>query len=199
MKLVEIASGSGSGQPWTFGQETEEDSDDENEDDSNSSSTNNKKKNKKNNNKEVCNGHANNANTTTTTTEDASKNILTKKDGGGGEKITSVDSGVSDADGGLSSKGDLADVILSSSNGGGSGDSSAQQQQLVSPTSPASSGPGSLGMMCPTSTAAAAVRRVDPVTEVCPDLQVKIADLGNACWVVSLTLSFPIIFFFFVY
>ncbi len=25
---------------------------------------------------------------------------------------------------------------------------------------------------------------VDPVTEVCLDLQVKIADLGNACWVV---------------
>lgn len=28
-------------------------------------------------------------------------------------------------------------------------------------------------------------RRPDPVHEVCPDLQVKIADLGNACWVVS--------------
>ena len=27
---------------------------------------------------------------------------------------------------------------------------------------------------------------VDPVREVAPDLQVKIADLGNACWVVSL-------------
>jgi hypothetical protein len=26
---------------------------------------------------------------------------------------------------------------------------------------------------------------VDPVREVAPDLQVKIADLGNACWVVS--------------
>ena len=26
---------------------------------------------------------------------------------------------------------------------------------------------------------------VDPVTEVCLDMQVKIADLGNACWVVS--------------
>ena len=26
----------------------------------------------------------------------------------------------------------------------------------------------------------------DPVTEITPDLQVKIADLGNACWVVSI-------------
>ena len=26
---------------------------------------------------------------------------------------------------------------------------------------------------------------VDPVTEVVPDMEVKIADLGNACWVVS--------------
>ena len=29
--------------------------------------------------------------------------------------------------------------------------------------------------------------KVDPVTEIAPDLQVKIADLGNACWVVSST------------
>ena len=27
--------------------------------------------------------------------------------------------------------------------------------------------------------------KIDPVTEIAPDLQVKIADLGNACWVVS--------------
>ncbi len=27
--------------------------------------------------------------------------------------------------------------------------------------------------------------KLDPVVEVCPDLEVKIADLGNACWVVS--------------
>ena len=27
--------------------------------------------------------------------------------------------------------------------------------------------------------------KVDPVTEIAPDLSVKIADLGNACWVVS--------------
>ena len=27
--------------------------------------------------------------------------------------------------------------------------------------------------------------RVDPVNEICTDMQVKIADLGNACWVVS--------------
>lgn len=32
-------------------------------------------------------------------------------------------------------------------------------------------------------------RKRDPVTEVCPDLQVKIADLGNACWVVRLFLE----------
>jgi serine/threonine-protein kinase SRPK1 len=31
----------------------------------------------------------------------------------------------------------------------------------------------------------ATVRQPDPVSEVC-DIQVKIADLGNACWVVSL-------------
>ena len=31
---------------------------------------------------------------------------------------------------------------------------------------------------------------VDPVTEVVPDMEVKIADLGNACWVVSRRLSF---------
>ena len=58
MKLVEIASATGTGQPWTFGQETEEDSDDEN-DDNNSSSNN------KNNNKGVCNGHGSAAAATT--------------------------------------------------------------------------------------------------------------------------------------
>merc|ERR1739844_879189 len=26
-------------------------------------------------------------------------------------------------------------------------------------------------------------KKLDPVTEICADLQVKIADLGNACWV----------------
>ena len=31
---------------------------------------------------------------------------------------------------------------------------------------------------------------VDPVTEVVPDMEVKIADLGNACWVVSSLKSF---------
>ena len=30
-----------------------------------------------------------------------------------------------------------------------------------------------------------AAEKLDPVVEVCKDLQVKIADLGNACWVVS--------------
>jgi hypothetical protein len=29
------------------------------------------------------------------------------------------------------------------------------------------------------------VSKADPVVDVCPDLQVKIADLGNACWLVS--------------
>ncbi len=29
--------------------------------------------------------------------------------------------------------------------------------------------------------------KLDPVVDVCPELEVKIADLGNACWVVSLT------------
>ena len=33
--------------------------------------------------------------------------------------------------------------------------------------------------------AANAERKPDPVTEIAPELQVKIADLGNACWVVS--------------
>ena len=28
--------------------------------------------------------------------------------------------------------------------------------------------------------------RLDPVNDICPELEVKIADLGNACWVVSL-------------
>jgi hypothetical protein len=29
----------------------------------------------------------------------------------------------------------------------------------------------------------AEVKKPDPCHEVCPDLTVKIADLGNACWV----------------
>lgn len=33
---------------------------------------------------------------------------------------------------------------------------------------------------------ATAENKLDPVTELAPGLQVKIADLGNACWVVSL-------------
>ena len=32
--------------------------------------------------------------------------------------------------------------------------------------------------------AASEIKKLDPVTEITPDLQVKIADLGNACWVV---------------
>ena len=31
-----------------------------------------------------------------------------------------------------------------------------------------------------------AKQKLDPIIDVCPDLEVKIADLGNACWVVSL-------------
>ena len=33
--------------------------------------------------------------------------------------------------------------------------------------------------------------RVDPVNEICTDMQVKIADLGNACWVVSSRFRIP--------
>ncbi len=33
----------------------------------------------------------------------------------------------------------------------------------------------------------------DPVVEVCPDLQVKIADLGNACWVVRVEIIFRLL------
>lgn len=29
--------------------------------------------------------------------------------------------------------------------------------------------------------------RQDPVTEICTDFPVKIADLGNACWTVSIS------------
>ena len=34
--------------------------------------------------------------------------------------------------------------------------------------------------------------KIDPVTEIAPDLQVKIADLGNACWVVSYIIFYHI-------
>ena len=48
---------------------------------------------------------------------------------------------------------------------------------------------GDDGILPATPTAAAALalseKKLDPVTEICADLQVKIADLGNACWVVS--------------
>ena len=40
-------------------------------------------------------------------------------------------------------------------------------------------------ILTPASAASAAeIKKLDPVTEITPDLQVKIADLGNACWVV---------------
>ncbi len=39
-----------------------------------------------------------------------------------------------------------------------------------------------------TSSSSQSLRKVDPVFEVAPNLTVKIADLGNACWVVSVRL-----------
>lgn len=39
----------------------------------------------------------------------------------------------------------------------------------------------------PTLVASTSESKPDPVTEITPDLQVKIADLGNACWVVSIS------------
>ena len=36
--------------------------------------------------------------------------------------------------------------------------------------------------------------KVDPVTEIAPDLSVKIADLGNACWVVSTCIKLGFLF-----
>ena len=172
MKLVEIASGSGSGQPWTFGQETEEDSDDEEQENSS-----------KNNKKDVCNGH---------TSDDAEKKAIIASKKEDAEKITSVDSGLSDgnAEGSDNNKSSGGDAILSSSSSNtisNGGEVGQQQQPLSSPPSSAQ-GSTTSAMSPPTSicpTAAAAARKVDPVTEVCPDLQVKIADLGNACWVVS--------------
>lgn len=40
------------------------------------------------------------------------------------------------------------------------------------------------------SASSASIRRPDPVNEIATDLQVKIADLGNACWVVSTNEAF---------
>jgi hypothetical protein len=64
-------------------------------------------------------------------------------------------------------------------NGNGvDGDSSVNGSFLGSPSSHNLSG-------------GSAAHKVDPVNEVAPNLQVKIADLGNACWVVS-TASLPV-------
>ena len=54
-------------------------------------------------------------------------------------------------------------------------------------TPPLASGDDGILPATPTAAAALALseKKLDPVTEICADLQVKIADLGNACWVVS--------------
>lgn len=52
-------------------------------------------------------------------------------------------------------------------------------------TPPLASGDDGILPATPTAAAALALseKKLDPVTEICADLQVKIADLGNACWV----------------
>jgi len=60
-----------------------------------------------------------------------------------------------------------------------------------SAASPETNGNGTVAnndQFLPTSESALSMSKLqkrDPVVEVCPDMQVKIADLGNACWVVS--------------
>ena len=87
----------------------------------------------------------------------------------GHEKVTDVDGEEDDdVDGGLHMGGGGDKAVTATENG-------ACGPPTLDVASPSSSGGSSSGEK----------PKVDPVHEVCPELQVKIADLGNACWVVS--------------
>ena len=70
-------------------------------------------------------------------------------------------------------------------------DTGLDNQDMASPASSAAS-----ALRPPALSSTVTENKPDPVTEIAPDLQVKIADLGNACWVVRLHkhfLIFPIL------
>ena len=58
---------------------------------------------------------------------------------------------------------------------------SSDNQEMASPASAGTAA----GQRPPALSSTVTENKPDPVTEIAPDLQVKIADLGNACWVVS--------------
>ena len=58
---------------------------------------------------------------------------------------------------------------------------SSDNQEMASPASASNAA----GQRPPALSSTVTENKPDPVTEIAPDLQVKIADLGNACWVVS--------------
>lgn len=91
----------------------------------------------------------------------------------GHEKVTDVDDEEDEDDGGLR-MGDKA--VVAAENGAGA---AATPSSPEGPPAAAAEGEGD-----PEGDAVIQARKPDPVHEVCPDLQVKIADLGNACWVV---------------
>ena len=64
------------------------------------------------------------------------------------------------------------EVVVGNGDGGGEGEKEAAN-------------PMNVDLIPPQLPSQAGKVVVDPVTEVVPDMEVKIADLGNACWVVS--------------
>ena len=101
-----------------------------------------------------------------------------KKRENGGQQCNGHSAEAGDlADGDVRGDDAVPQVVVGNGDGGGDKDAAAANPMNVDLTPPQL--PSQAGKVV-----------VDPVTEVVPDMEVKIADLGNACWMVSWRLSF---------
>ena len=102
-----------------------------------------------------------------------------KKRENGGQQCNGHSAEAGDGDGDERGDDAIPQVVVGNGDGGGDKEAAA-----------AVANPMNVDLTPPQLPSQAGKVVVDPVTEVVPDMEVKIADLGNACWVVSWRLSF---------
>ena len=110
------------------------------------------------------------------TTAAAAKEQQEEKQKNGGQQCNGHPAKADDEDGdarvGAAAVDADPEVVVGNGDGGGEGEKEAAN-------------PMNVDLIPPQLPSQAGKVVVDPVTEVVPDMEVKIADLGNACWVVS--------------
>ena len=111
-----------------------------------------------------------------TTAAAAAKEQQEEKQKNGGQQCNGHPAKADDEDGdarvGAAAVDADPEVVVGNGDGGGEGEKEAAN-------------PMNVDLIPPQLPSQAGKVVVDPVTEVVPDMEVKIADLGNACWVVS--------------